>query len=219
MRSSMRRRRGGQTAYQQTSSAAQGALNSTDNALSSAGDTLGNAGTAVVDQTKKAGNWLSGLFSAQAGGSRRHRKRSRKSKGFLGMFNIFSRKRQGRSRKGGAAIMGTIGGAPPMGANSNEMKPIGAQFVAAPVIKSFVPAAPAKFGGRRRMRRGGQMYSPSYLTMGGSTPQPYSPDVWTAHGAFPSAVGGTRRRRGGQQQVTPPTYPADGGSRRKHRKH
>jgi hypothetical protein len=183
-----------------------------------------------VDQTKKAGNWLSGLFSAQAGGSRRHRKRSRKSKGFLGMFNIFSRKRQGRSRKGGAAIMGT---------NSNEMKPIGAQIVAAPVIKSFVPAAPAKFGGRRRMRRGGQMYnpnhpepvpmggskrmrrggqmySPSYLTMGGSTPQPYSPDVWTAHGAFPSAVGGTRRRRGGQQQVT---YPADGGSRRKHRKH
>jgi hypothetical protein len=30
---------------------------------------------------------------------------------------------------------------------------------------------------------------------GGSTPQPYSQDIWTAPGAFPSAVGGTKKRR------------------------
>ena len=178
-RTRTRSRRGGQTAnnnmYPQTSNVAQGALGN-------AGDALGNAGTAVVDQTKKAGNWLSGLFSStnQAGGGS-HRKRSR-GKGFLGMFNIFSRKRsrsQGRSRRGGMN--------PKMGAPATA---IGAPATAigAPAHRIGAPAtaigAPANaIGGGRRSRRGG------------STPQPYSSDIWTAPGAFPSAVGGTKRRR------------------------
>jgi len=152
----MRQRRGGQTAYQQTNSAAQGAYDTAGNALTSTGNALGDVGTSVVKKTTEAGNWLSGLFkppAPQAGGSRR-RKRSSKGKGFLGMFNIFSRKRQGRSRKGGAAIMGT---------NSNtNMKPFAGQAVSAPVTKSF-----SATGGRRR-RRGGQTTLHSYPAAGGS---------------------------------------------------
>ena len=126
------------------------------------------------------------------------------------MFNIFSRKRQGRSRKGGA-IMET-------NSNSNtNMKPFAGQPVSAPVTKSFsatggrrrrggqvlLPPVEGTYGGSRR-RRGGQFEAApaapaaaptAPLMQGGSTPQPYSPDVWTEPGAFPSAVGGRRRRK------------------------